>query len=136
MFICMQKNGLEYLEYFLKAWSSPSKIIVLPCRKIWYPKCWNQLVENFDVYRQAKSLIYHSTSFKDIPKKLANFIVYKVSVFGVILVCIFPAFSRIWTEYGEILRIRSISLHSVRMRKNVLYIAYKKNQHILVWRVW
>ena len=26
----------------------------------------------------------------------------KVSVFGVILVCIFPAFSRIWSEYGEI----------------------------------
>ena len=27
----------------------------------------------------------------------------KVSVFGVILVSIFPEFSRIWTEYGEIL---------------------------------
>ena len=26
----------------------------------------------------------------------------KVSVFGVILVRIFPTFSRIWTEYGEI----------------------------------
>ena len=40
---------------------------------------------------------------------------YKVEVFGVILVCIFPAFSRIWTEYGEILH---ISPHSVRMREN------------------
>ena len=35
---------------------------------------------------------------------------------GVILVHIFPAFSRIWTEYGEI---RSISPYSVRMRQNV-----------------
>ena len=35
-------------------------------------------------------------------------------VFGVILVRIFPAFSRIRTEYGEI---RSISPYSVRMRE-------------------
>ena len=40
----------------------------------------------------------------------------KVFVFGVILVRIFLAFSRIWTEYGEILR---ISAYSVRMRENV-----------------
>ena len=40
---------------------------------------------------------------------------YKVSVFEVILVRIFPGFSRIWTEYGEILR---ISPYSVRMREN------------------
>ena len=38
-----------------------------------------------------------------------------MSVFGVILVRIFPAFSRIRTEYGEILR---ISPYSVRMREN------------------
>ena len=36
-------------------------------------------------------------------------------VFGVILVRIFPAFSRIRTEYGEILR---IAQYSVRMREN------------------
>ena len=39
----------------------------------------------------------------------------KESVFGVILVRIFPAFSRIRTEYGEILR---ISPYSVRMQEN------------------
>ena len=39
-----------------------------------------------------------------------------MSVFGVILVHIFPAFSRIRTDYGEILR---ISPYSVRMRQNV-----------------
>ena len=39
----------------------------------------------------------------------------KESVFGVILVRIFPAFSRIQTEYGEI---RLISPYSVRMRGN------------------
>ena len=39
----------------------------------------------------------------------------KESVFGVVLVRIFPAFSRIRTEYGEILR---ISPYSVRMREN------------------
>ena len=36
-----------------------------------------------------------------------------MSVFGIILVHIFPTFSRIWTEYGEI-----ISPYSVRMREN------------------
>ena len=40
---------------------------------------------------------------------------WKVSVFGVILVRIFPAFSRIWTEYGEI---PSISPYSVRILEN------------------
>ena len=39
----------------------------------------------------------------------------KVSVFGIILVRIFPAFSRIWTEYGEILRIFP---YPVQMREN------------------
>ena len=38
-----------------------------------------------------------------------------LSVFGVILVSIFLAFSHIRTEYGEILR---ISPYSVRMREN------------------
>ena len=38
-----------------------------------------------------------------------------MSVFGVILVRIFPAFSRIRIEYGEILR---ISQYSVRMQEN------------------
>ena len=36
-------------------------------------------------------------------------------VFGVILIRIFPAISRIWTEYGEI---KIISPYSVRMREN------------------
>ena len=40
----------------------------------------------------------------------------KESVFGVILICIFPAFSRIRTEYQEIPR---ISPYSVRMRETV-----------------
>ena len=40
---------------------------------------------------------------------------WKVSLFRVILVRIFPAFSRIRTEYGEILR---ISPYSVLMREN------------------
>ena len=38
-----------------------------------------------------------------------------MSEFGVILVCIFPAFFLIRTEYGEIIR---ISLYSVQMREN------------------
>ena len=38
-----------------------------------------------------------------------------MSIFGVILVRIFPAFSCIWTEYAEIL---CISPHSFRMREN------------------
>ena len=33
-----------YVEYFKNVWSSPSIMIVLPCRKLWCPKCWNHLV--------------------------------------------------------------------------------------------
>ena len=50
--------------------------------------------------------------FKEIIK---IYTAYKVFVLGVILVRIFPSFSRIRTEYGEILR---ISLDSVRMWEN------------------
>ena len=39
----------------------------------------------------------------------------KEYVFGIILVRIFPAFSRIRTEYGQLL---CISPYSVRMREN------------------
>ena len=28
---------------------------ISPCRKLWCPKCWNQLVMNFDVYVHAKN---------------------------------------------------------------------------------
>ena len=45
------------------------------------------------------------------------FTAQKVSVFGVILVHIFPTFSCIRTEYREILRILRISLYSVQMRE-------------------
>ena len=38
-----------------------------------------------------------------------------MSIFGVVLVHIFPAFSHIWTQYREILR---ISPYSVRMQEN------------------
>ena len=44
-----------------------------------------------------------------------NCTVQKESAVGVILVHIFPAFSHIRSEYGEILR---ISPYSVRMREN------------------
>ena len=47
--------------------------------------------------------------------KLRAYTTEKVSVFGVILVRIFPSFFRIRTEYGEIQR---ISLYSVRMQEN------------------
>ena len=47
---------------------------------------------------------------KYFSQQAGNIHCVKVSVFGVILVRIFRAFSRIRTEYGEI---RSISPHSV-----------------------
>ena len=50
-----------FFEYFENAWSCPS-MIVSPCRKIWYPKCWNQLVGNF-FYLHAKKSTSYLTSF-------------------------------------------------------------------------
>ena len=32
-----------YFEYFENAWSCPSIMEVSRCRKLWWPKCWNQL---------------------------------------------------------------------------------------------
>ena len=58
--------------YFENARSCPSIVIVSPWRNLWYPKCWNQLVRNFDIYLHARSQIYLELlrSCKDI-KKLA-----------------------------------------------------------------
>ena len=46
----------------------------------------------------------------------SSFTAQKLSIFGVILVRIFPPFSRIRAEYGEIL---PIFLYSVQMSENV-----------------
>ena len=54
----------------------------------------------------------HSQCVKDLWPTVSAL---KVSVFGVILVSIFPAFSRIQTEYGEII---CIFPFSVQMREN------------------
>ena len=64
-----------YLEYFDNAWSYPSIMIVSPCRKLWCPKCWNQLAGNFDIYMHAKNQL----PFWDIVKTwqsccLGNFV--------------------------------------------------------------
>ena len=54
-------------------------------------------------------------SFKKPDLSIAYSHYVNVSVFEVILVRIFPALSRVRTEYGEI---RSICPNSVRMREN------------------
>ena len=84
MFICMQKHELHpwllFLEYskdtanllFLvleNARPCWSIMIVLPCKKLWFPKCWNQLVGNFEVYLHAKNQLHHSLLSEDIAKK-------------------------------------------------------------------
>ena len=49
-----------YFEYFENAWSCPSTMIVPLCRKLWCPKCWNQLVRNFDfICMQKINYILH-----------------------------------------------------------------------------
>ena len=53
-----------YFEYFENAWSCPSVMIISPCRKLWWPKCWNQLVRNFDVYLQFISNIFFEILWK------------------------------------------------------------------------
>ena len=59
------------------------------------------------------SELFWSTFFPHFPS--FRLTMERYSVFGVILVHIFPAFSRIRTEHGEI---RSISPHLARMREN------------------
>ena len=50
----------------------------------------------------------------------------KVFVFGVILVPIFLTFTRIWTEYGGILR---ISPYSVQMQQNAGKMRTRRTQN-------
>ena len=47
-----------YFEYFENTWSCPSIMIVSPCRKLWCPKCWSQLVVNFDVYLHVQNQLH------------------------------------------------------------------------------
>ena len=63
--------------------------------------------------------MFNISSFNLVPAK-------KVFVFGVILVPIFLTFTRIWTEYGGILR---ISPYSVQMRQNAGKMQTRRTQN-------
>ena len=63
--------------------------------------------------------MFNISSFNLVPAK-------KVFVFGVNLVPIFLTFTRIWTEYGGILR---ISPYSVQMRQNAGKMRTRKTQN-------
>ena len=52
-----------YLNYFENAWSCPPIMVISPFRKIWWSRCWNQLVGNFSVYLKAKKQSSSLTSF-------------------------------------------------------------------------
>ena len=64
---------------------------------------------------QKKSSEKYKSGSKKMKEKKRQYALRKKSVFGVILVRIFSAFSGIQTEYGEM---QSISRHSVQMREN------------------
>ena len=51
LFFCDTVKVLQtcYFKYFDNAWPCPSVLIVSPCRKLWWAKCWNQLLGKFNV---------------------------------------------------------------------------------------
>ena len=53
-----------YFKDFDNAWPCISILIVLTCRKLWWEKCWNQLLGKFHVYLYAKNQLYHSFFFR------------------------------------------------------------------------
>ena len=71
------------------------------------------------MYYFQPTLMFNISSFNLVPAK-------KVFVFGVILVPIFLTFTRIWTEYGGILR---ISPYSVQMRQNAGKMQTRRTQN-------
>ena len=75
-----------FFEYFENAWSCPS-MIVSPCRKIWYPKCWNQLEGNFFL-SACKKINFTSNFFFQILKILQT--------------CYFGNFGNAWTSLSKI----------------------------------
>ena len=85
--------------------------------RIVYNDCKSNFKEHLE--RDHSSTIHIDLLLEFINLKMVSllFTAQKVSVFGVILVHIFPTFSCIRTEYREILRILRISLYSVQMRE-------------------
>ena len=71
------------------------------------------------MYYFQPTLMFNISLFNLVPAK-------KVFVFGVILVPIFLTFTRIWTEYGGILR---ISPYSVQMRQNAGKMQTRRTQN-------
>ena len=61
-----------YLNYFENAWSCPPIMVISPFRKIWWSRCWNQLVGNFSVYLKAKKQSSSLTSFMRYCKDISN----------------------------------------------------------------
>ena len=55
-----------------------SIMIVLPCRKLWCSKCWNQLAGNFDVYLHAKKSASFLTSFLSCCKEIPNLLFWEL----------------------------------------------------------
>ena len=55
-----------YFEYFENASSCSSIIIVAPCSTLWYPKCWNLLVDHTLMFKLQATLI-------PVCKKSTNF---------------------------------------------------------------
>ena len=78
---------------------------------------WSKIQLKFDLtvgktYCSARNVHCNNKKFIDVYPSLRK----KASVFGVILVRISPAFSGIWTEYGEIWRYK-VSLRIQYMRE-------------------
>ena len=57
----------------------PTIMIVSPWRKLWYPRSWNQLVGNFDVYLHAKiNFIFNFFIERDFFKDTATLLFWEL----------------------------------------------------------
>ena len=60
-----------YIEYFENAWSCLSIMIVSPCRKLWFPKSWNQLL--MFICMQKINFIFNFVKLDIVVKTLQTF---------------------------------------------------------------
>ena len=82
----VKKLQTSYFEYFGSSWLYPSTMTLSPCRKLWSPKFWNQLVGNW-------ALSFNKTKRKIF---LFNFEIYFERNF-----LIFIKYLLIWTKGKE-----------------------------------
>ena len=131
-------NILEtsYFEYFKNVWSCLSIMIVSLCRKLWCPKCWNQLVENFVYLHVKKSTPSLSSFFLRYCKDIGNLLFWELWECLTIPIKIIVSICRKLSRLSACKKINFITHFSLKIleRNSKLVILGISGMIISIWR--